>query len=368
MSKRCGCWTAEIMTVQAALVFLKKKTHSANIEHDSDSQNGSARQGLRVRDATPGGRKAGSMKLQFVPSDKSWPEIVEALRVRSMLRIKSLRNGSAASKGRERLTVFVAGVHRWGTNMMMNIVERSWESDIYHESDPRAFDRYLLRDRAVIHELVLKSLAPVVVIKSLHEGHDLRGLLDVFAPARAIWMYRSYEDVINSSLHHWPGLRNMIEQVVEDRYAAEWRGQGMTDETHCMLRRYYRPGINDTSAVGLFWFYRNQILFDQNFDSDDRVRLVRYESLVSDTDNYAKGLTDFIGIDFTPAMKRLAHSKSVRKHAAPQLDAGVRELCEHMWGALEGAHAGRLARQEGRAPRPCSRRGARVSCGAILRR
>jgi hypothetical protein len=273
---------------------------------------------------------------------RSGRELVGAVQARSLPRLKSFINRLAASRS-PRLTVFVAGVHRSGTNMMMEILERSWKTAVFNESDGRAFDNYLMREKAVIRGLVDQSAAPVVVIKALHEAHDLRNLLEAFAPAKAIWMFRSFYDVVNSSLRRWPGRgdgrRNKIDAIVQDRGLADWRGLGMTDETHRVVCQHYSPNIDDASAEALFWVYRNQLFFDQAFDADPRVLLVSYERLVSDDASYAAVVRRFLEIDFTRAMQRVAHLESVRKHPAPCLDPDIEALCKQMQARLEDVHA-----------------------------
>lgn len=273
---------------------------------------------------------------------RSMHELVNTVRSRSLPGLKSLRNRLVRNQSRQRLTVFVAGVHRSGTNMMMDILERSWETDVFNESDSRAFDDYMMRYEAVIRQLVMRSAAPVTVIKALHEAHHLRHLLDAFAPAKALWIFRSYDDAVNSALRRWPGQRNgrrnQIDAIVRDRNSAEWRGLGMTKETHEIVCKHYRLGMDDASAAALFWFFRNQLFFDQELDRDARALLVRYEGLVTDDGEYARWLSDFLGIRFTIAMRRVAHSESMGRHAAPQLDSGIRDLCERMRQSLEDAH------------------------------
>jgi Sulfotransferase domain len=276
-------------------------------------------------------------------------ELVQAVRARSLPHLKSLRNRLAASQRSQRLTVFVAGVHRSGTNMMMEILERNWETDVFNEADSRAFDDYIMRDEATIKDLVNRSAAPIVVVKALHEAHDLLHLMDAFAPTKAIWMFRSYPDVVNSSLHHWPprgdGCRNKIDAIVRDRAAGEWRGLGMTDETHRMLCEHYRPGLDDASAEGLFWVYRNQLFFDQRLDRDPRVLLVSYEDLVNDDGDYGASLCAFLGLSFTRAMRRIPFGESARKRQPPPMDAGIRALCDRMQHLLEQTHANQADRR-----------------------
>ena len=50
-----------------------------------------------------------------------------------------------AGGGASRRYLFVGGVQRSGTNMLMDVLERSYETDVYHERDPRAFDGYQMR-------------------------------------------------------------------------------------------------------------------------------------------------------------------------------------------------------------------------------
>ena len=273
---------------------------------------------------------------------RSRRELVNAVRARSMPWLKSLKNRLAGGAS-SRLTVFVAGVHRSGTNMMMEILERSWETEVFNEFDSRAFDDYVMRNESVMHGLIDRSAAPIVVIKALHEAHDLQQLLAAFAPAKAIWMFRSFYDVINSSLHRWPGrgdgCRNKIDAIVRDRNSADWRGCGMTDETHRMVCEHYRPNIDDASAEALFWLYRNQLFFDQALDGDPRVRLASYERIVADDGSYGASLARFLGLDFTRSMQRVPHGESVHKHAPPEVEPEVEALCRQMQAALESAHA-----------------------------
>lgn len=261
--------------------------------------------------------------------DLSVNDIAERVRREAFLRGKSLRQQLSARSGSPR-TVFVAGVHRSGTNMLMQILEASYETDVFHENDERAFSTYMMRDLRIIRSLVTGSRAPVVVVKALHEAHKLTELLDTFAPATGFWMVRYFDDSVNSMLKRWPGIRNMIEALVEDRNAADWRGRGMTDETHAVVRAHYRPDISDATANALFWYYRNQLFFDQGLDHDPRVLAIDYEELVGGPDAQVEKIATFTGIPCTDKMRRISHSESVRKSIPPDISADVRALCDAM--------------------------------------
>jgi hypothetical protein len=96
-----------------------------------------------------------------------------------------------------RRMIFVAGVQRSGTNMLMDVFEKSLQTDVFHERDRRAFDNYLMRPTSIIRQLYDQSPAPFFVIKALCELQRLESLLKEFAPSKAIWVVRDFEDVVN---------------------------------------------------------------------------------------------------------------------------------------------------------------------------
>lgn len=265
-----------------------------------------------------------TLKLGIPPS-----EIAERLREEAFLKFKLLKQQLSPRQG-EPMRVFVAGVHRSGTNMLMLILDASLETDVFHENDNRAFDDYIMREPEIIRSLIERSNAPVVVVKALHEAHRLTGFLDDFAPAKGLWMIRYFEDSVNSSLKRWPKTRNKLEILLEDRDGADWRGSGMTDETHRIVKEHYRPGMNNASASALFWYYRNQLFFDQELDRDPRVLAIEYEELVRAPDIAVERIASFIGIGASERMKRISHSESVRKNPPPDIAPHVKALCEAM--------------------------------------
>jgi sulfotransferase family protein len=255
----------------------------------------------------------------------------KTLKKRTQWHVKAMNARVSGLKGSEMQTiVFVTGVQRSGTNMLMQVLERHPAIDVYHEGDSRAFDNYEMHSKAVIQGIIQKSPFPIVTIKALLEGHDLLSLMDYFKPAKAIWMFRHYDDVVNSSLKNWPGWRNKIEEVIKDRDRGDWRGLGMTDETYRILKDLYSPNMDDASVNALFWMYRNQLFFDQKLDLDDRILLVSYEWLVQNVDAACSGVTRFFGASPDSEMGCKVSSSSIGKNAAPEIIPGVRSACDEM--------------------------------------
>ncbi|WP_297529679.1 sulfotransferase domain-containing protein [Thiohalobacter sp.] len=254
------------------------------------------------------------------------------LRWRRRLRrmIKNARHGLSPTPRDQARTLIVAGVQRSGTNMVMDLLDRSMHTDVYHETDPRAYDRYEMRDLEVIQDLHDRSRAPAFVIKALCELQDLPNMLDRFAPARAVWVVRDYRDVVNSMLRSFPSQKREIELLVDDPNGNRWMGKGMSMETHQLLRRLWEQGLDDPSAAAFIWYFRNILFFEQALDRDPRVSVMFYEELVTAPDIQLHRLFDFFGLPYRPAIARDVFSSSIRKRQGPPINAEVAALCEEM--------------------------------------
>jgi hypothetical protein len=259
-------------------------------------------------------------------------EIAARVHREAFLRIKSLRQ-QMKPRRQEPLSVFLSGVGRSGTNMLMDILEASYETEVFHERDRRAFEKFIMRPPAVIHSIVDRSNAPVVVVKALHEADRIQALMGDFPPAKALWMVRFYGDSVNSHLKRWPGTRNLVDKVVNDRKGAGWRTAGMTDETYQLVCDHYRRGLTPASAHALFWYYRNQLFFDQALDRNNRVLVVEYEELVTEP-RYLDRIASFVGLTPTEKMRRIAHRESIRKDPFPDIAPEVKALCDAMQARL----------------------------------
>lgn len=228
----------------------------------------------------------------------------------------------------EKQVIFVAAAQRSGTTMMMDVLDRSLDTDVIYESDRRAYRDFELRAPGDLEPVVSASPGDSVVFKALCELQDLRSLLDRFPFARAVWMLRDYHDVVNSHLALWTGMPDSIGKIVKDRDEAGWRGRGMSDRTHRIVRRVYHPGISNASACALFWYFRNRTFFEQDLERDPRVMPVRYENLVSRPEAEFGRLFDFLDLPYSPRLSKGVFRTSISKRPAPEIEASVRVLCD----------------------------------------
>lgn len=225
---------------------------------------------------------------------------------------------------------FVAGVQRSGTNMLMDVLERSFATDVIHERDLRAFERFQMREPAVIRSLVEGSRGGHFIIKSLCELQHLTRLMEDFAPARTVWIVRDYNDVVNSMRLSFGNQAKQVKRIAKDRDSDGWQGQGMSDATHALVEERVHPEITDASAAALIWYFRNQLFFDQGFDRDPRVLLVRYESLVTQPTLEFQRIFAFLDIPYRPWHSRKVVAHSIHKARQPEIEPAVRELCDVM--------------------------------------
>lgn len=241
--------------------------------------------------------------------------------------LKPLRQRSAGREAQRFL--FVAGMQRSGTNMLMEMLEWSRHTDVYHETDPRTFDNYEMRTPSVIRSVASRSPAPLFVIKSLCELDRVRALTDEFAPAQTLWMLRRYDDTVNSAIRSFPNFKHQALRLARDKSAADWRGRGMSDETQAAIRRLAHAGMNEASAAALMWYYRNVLFFEQGLQGDARVKVLSYEHLVAAPAQALQGVFGFIGLPgWSPWISRYVHVQSIGKSPPADIEPAVRSLCD----------------------------------------
>jgi len=130
--------------------------------------------------------------------------------------------------------VLVAGMQRSGTNLLMDILDANADTRVFHETDPRAFERYEMRDLAVIRRLAQHCPAPVFVIKALCELDRIKDLMDAFRPAKTVWVVRDWRDSVNSALKSFGNFVPQWNRLARGD-ASDWRGRGMSAATRELL-------------------------------------------------------------------------------------------------------------------------------------
>lgn len=225
--------------------------------------------------------------------------------------------------------VFVAGMQRSGTNLLMDVLDASVATLVFHETDSRAFVRYEMRDLAVIRQLAQSSPAPVFVIKALCELDRIRSLMDTLSPAKTLWMVRDWRDSASSAVKSFGNFVPQWNQLAHGD-ADDWRGRGMSPATRELLAALYRPDASEAEGAAIMWFYRNVLFFEQLLAADPRVRLVFYEDLVRDPAHEVAALYDFLGLPVNAGMAGRIHARSVKHRAPADISPAVAALCDEL--------------------------------------
>jgi hypothetical protein len=236
--------------------------------------------------------------------------------------------------------VFVAGMQRSGTNLLMDVLDASADTQVFHETDPRAFEHYEMRDLAVIRTLAQQCPAPVFVIKALCELDRIKRLMDAFAPARTLWVVRDWRDSANSAIKSFGNFVPQWQRLANGG-ANDWRGRGVSPATRELLAALYRPDASEAEGAAIMWFYRNVLFFEQQLGADARVRVVFYEDLVQQPMREVAAVFDFLGLPgFSRGVADRIHARSVRHRSPPDISAAVTALCDELLGRFRALPRG----------------------------
>ena len=249
------------------------------------------------------------------------------------------------SPGTGKHPVFVGGCHRSGTSMLMDTIEVSPHTWVYHESPYNlAFRDYRLRPLAWIDRLTSWTRARWVVFKPICDAHRMDGILERFPTARVIWPYRSYQDVANSAVrkfgdHH----REIIAAIARrDWNWLGWRGERLAPEIVGRITDLYRADMSLEAAAALQWYLRNHFYFELALDKDPRVLLLRYEDLVTTPQEHFRRIFSFVGDCPLDGLNLSEISaRSVGKSPFPAIDPEIAALCDELTHRLDARNAAR---------------------------
>ena len=235
--------------------------------------------------------------------------------------------------------VWVVGCQRSGTTMLLNVLGRSPEVCIYQESNRKAFDEYrrLWADDTV-QRLIRESRKRIVAFKPLNDSQHTDRLLKLHLNAKAIWVYRRYQDTVNSAIKKWGAVwEEIMYGISKGYYKKPGRraiGERMSPQTVALVKKFCSKDLSAEDGAALLWYVRNSIYFDLNFQNNPKVLLCKYEDLVTKPEQHFQRIFDFLGCDFSHKFIDDVHASSIRKDTSPTLDPEIESLCEGMMDRL----------------------------------
>lgn len=240
--------------------------------------------------------------------------------------------------------VFVVGVQRSGTNMLVRGLERSPEFEVRNENDREAFDRFHLRPDPVLRALVERSGQRYVLFKPLIDSHRVPELLDTLgtpSPGRAIWAYRDVDGRVRSSIAKFGDSNLQALRRIAAGDTSIWQAGGLTAQRLELIGTFDLASMSAESGAALFWWLRNELYFDLGLDRRPDVELAWYEATVADPERAVARICAFL--DFPYRSELAAHIDRRAATARPPLevDPRVRELCDALQGRLSDAYRAR---------------------------
>ena len=239
--------------------------------------------------------------------------------------------------------VFLVGVQRSGTNMVVRAMEAAPEVEVHNENDRRAFDRFRLRSDATVRVIVASSRHRYVLFKPLCDSHRVDRLLDeVVTPGsgRAIWAYRAFEGRARSAVAKF-GDANLqaLRRIAAGDGAGMWQAERLSPESLDLIAGFDYDRLSRESAAALFWLVRNSLYFELGLDGRPDVTLSSYESLLADPRRALSRLCAFLGVAWHPRLAAHVSPRAPAWRPPLDIDAGIRRRCQELQERLDAALA-----------------------------
>jgi len=232
------------------------------------------------------------------------------------------------------LPVFVVGLQRSGTNMVIQCLQRSPEVEVHNENDRRCFVRYRLRSDDVIKEVIGQSRHRCVLLKPLCDSHRVPDLLDHLGgpvPGKAIWIYRDVDARVRSAVSKFGDVNlRVLAEIASGGGRDRWQAQGLSEEMLHLLGEFDYDRLSPESAAALFWYVRNSLYFSLGLDKRDDVLLSSYERFLAAPERGVQRLCDFVGIQGHRTLGSSLDPARSRPLPPLDLDPRVRRLCDQL--------------------------------------
>lgn len=231
--------------------------------------------------------------------------------------------------------VFIIGNQRSGTTMLVSKLNRHFWIDVFHESSV-AMEDWELKPFPAIKDLIDHSKAKVCIFKPLEDTHRVLDMLDNFEGSKAIFIFRHYSDVINSSIKlGWGKHLKQYIQNINDGIEFKFSGSlNLTAQNIQLIKELYQDNLSEENCIALIWYLRNTLFFDLNLSQNSSVLLIQYEKIVSDPKKEFKRIFDFINLPLSSSVFYDISAKNVGKAQRPQLDKKIAGLCDAMFDKL----------------------------------
>jgi hypothetical protein len=239
--------------------------------------------------------------------------------------------------------VFLVGLQRSGTNMLVRGLDRDPRFQVYNENHRAAFSRFRLRPDPVIRELVERSRHPYVLFKPLCDSHRTAGLLDglgLHRAPRAMWAYRSVDGRARSAVAKFgdSNLR-MLRDLALGQGRDRWEAKRLSPDSLQLVSSVDWARASPLDAAALFWYVRNRLYFELGLAERSDVLLVSYDAMIADPEAEMTRICGFLDLPYDPRLVAHVESRVDRgRNGSLELDPRIRERCGELTEQLDAAH------------------------------
>ena len=246
------------------------------------------------------------------------------------------------------IPVFLVGVQRSGTNMLVRGLEANPAVEVRNENDRKAFRQFRLRDERVIGDLVNESRHQYVLFKPLCDSGRIAAVVDrlpVVPSARVIWAWRDVDARARSAVAKFGDAnRRALREIAAGTGDQSWQALGLSEHSRQLLAEFDYDELTDYEAACLFWFVRNRMLLEQDLADRPDVLVSSYEALVDNPERATRALCGFLGLPWTPELIAGIEIRGTSGRERPEIDPRIRSRCEELseqLGAVTAATAER---------------------------
>jgi hypothetical protein len=248
----------------------------------------------------------------------------------------------------EAVAVFLVGMPRSGTNMLVRALAAAPEFEVHNDGDRTAFHRYRLRPDPVVRALVMASRHRFVLVKPLMDSHRAATLLDelgVPTAPRLLWAYRNVDDRARSALVKFgPSASRALQDIAAGTGLQRWQACGLSRHSIELIRRVDWDRASPADGAALLWYVRNRLLFELDLAERPDVLPVSYDTLVRQPAAHTRLVAAFLGAAWQPSMAAAIDGRAVTPRPALPLDPLVRACCENLAHRLDAAASAAAAR------------------------
>lgn len=250
-------------------------------------------------------------------------------------RSHGVRAGSA-------VPVYVVGLQRSGTNMLLRGFDAAPEVEVRGENDRTVFDRFRLRSTDVLVKTVQSSRHQLVLVKPLCDSQQVDRLLDLegMPPGRAIWAWRDPYDRARSEVSKF-GDSNLqaLRAIADGTDAGLWQGERLPESSREVLRSFDVDAMTPETAAVVFWALRNLLYFDLGLAGRDDVFLSSYDALVRDPAGHTRRLCAFLSFPYRGALHEHIRPRDTFESRPLDIDPRAAALADDVSSRLAATEA-----------------------------